>query len=285
MYQQKKTSMLSPELTAFSTIAKRLAPWFVGIAVYGLAVALIVREYQVRFAELGAEASFANTIILGMLLAFRNRNAFDRWWEARCLWGQLINETRNLAWKIRGALPDDLIRREGLSAILIGFAEALKRHLRGGVTLQEIPGFEKNTANPAHVPSYLAGQILKGISTWQRDGHIDGMTALRLDPHARALLDVCGACERIRNTPISRSYVFLLRFGIILNILVAPWFSIPIIGLWGIPVMEMIGFFLLGVESVDSEVEEPFGTGADDLRLERYCETIRESVEAILDGD
>jgi len=60
--------------------------------------------------------------------------------------------------------------------------------------------------------------------------------------------------------------------------------SMQVIGLWGIPVILLIGFFLLGVESIDSEVEEPFGIGVDDLKLERYCETIRKSVEDILEG-
>jgi putative membrane protein len=218
------------------------------------------------------------------LLSFRNRAAFDRWWEARSLWGQLINETRNLAWKIRGALPEELIHQQRLAAILTGFAEALKNHLRGKTTLQQTPGFENDAAQPNHVPAYLAGQILTGISNWQRDGFIDGMTAWRLDPHACALLNICGGCERIRHTPISRSYVFMLRMGIVLNILIAPWMSMQVIGLWGIPVILLIGFFLLGVESIDSEVEEPFGIGVDDLKLERYCETIRKSVEDILEG-
>ena len=70
--------------------------------------------------------------------------------------------------------------------------------------------------------------------------------------------------------------------GIGINLVIAPWISTQTIGLWGLPVVLLISFFLLGVESVDSEIEEPFGTGVDDLKLERFCETIRLSVEEIL---
>ncbi len=274
--------ILPPESPAFSVIAKRLAPWFVGIAAYGIVVSFLVREWGLQLTTLGAEISVANSIVLGLLLSFRNGAAFDRWWEAHKLWGQLINDTRNLAWKLRMRLPAEVIRERQLAAVLIGFAESLKRHLRQKTTLSEVAGFEKDLANPAHVPSYLVGRLFADMADWQKQGLIDGYTAMRLDPHVRGLIDVCGACERIRHTPISRSYVFLLRFGIAINILATPWFSMRELGLWGLPIVLILGFFLLGVESVDTEVEEPFGVGTDDLKLERYCTTIRQSVEEIL---
>ena len=270
------------EFTGIASIVKQLSPWFVGLGLYGLVVGKVVEQYEINLTHFGAEISFANSLILGLLLSFRNRAAFDRWWEARGLWGQLINQSRNYALVLRGLFPDDFIREHRLGQTIIGFAESLKRHLRGTPTLQEIPGFEHDSAKPEHIPLHLAGKLMTGISSWQREGSIDSTTALRLDQHARVFLEICGSCERIRNTPISRSYVFLLRFGIAINILVSPWYSMQELGLWGIPILLLVGFFLLGVEAVDSEIEEPFGTRMDDLKLERYCETIQKSVAAIL---
>src|SRR5262249_16665836 len=157
--------------------------------------------------------------VLGLLLAFRNRAAYDRWWEGRRLWGELINESRDLAWKVRAYVAEDLWRPSRFAATLAGFADALKGHLRSGVRLQEIAGFEKEPAQPAHVPSYLAGQILIQLADWHRAGTLDLAGALILDPHARRLLEICGACERIRNTTISASYTALIRGGIGLSIL------------------------------------------------------------------
>jgi ion channel-forming bestrophin family protein len=62
----------------------------------------------------------------------------------------------------------------------------------------------------------------------------------------------------------------------------APWLTVPELGAWGVPVILMVCFFLFGVEAIDSIVEEPFGRERDDLDLDRYCRTIRESVETIL---
>jgi putative membrane protein len=74
----------------------------------------------------------------------------------------------------------------------------------------------------------------------------------------------------------------LLRGGLILNVLAAPWLTMAEIGFWGVPIFELVCFFLLGVEIIDTVVEEPFGHERDDLDLERYCQTINESVRATL---
>jgi putative membrane protein len=74
----------------------------------------------------------------------------------------------------------------------------------------------------------------------------------------------------------------LLRAGLVLNVLAAPWLTVPDIGAWSLPVILMVCFFLFGVEVIDSVVEEPFGRERDDLDLDRYCRSIRESVDASL---
>jgi ion channel-forming bestrophin family protein len=65
-------------------------------------------------------------------------------------------------------------------------------------------------------------------------------------------------------------------------VLVVPWLTAPELGAWSVPLILMVCFFLFGVEVIDSIVEEPFGRERDDLDLDRYCRTIRESVEALL---
>jgi ion channel-forming bestrophin family protein len=216
-------------------------------------------------------------------MGFRNRVAYDRWWEARGLWGQLTNDSRNLAGKLAAFVPAEVVARSRAAEILVGFAEALKRHLRdGALRLRDLPGFEHDEADPAHVPLYLARRLYAEVADWKHSGHADGAVLWVLDPHLRGLLDVCGACEKIRNTPLSPSYKNLLRAGLILNILAAPWLTIPEIGFWGVPAFELVCFFLLGVELIDSIVEEPFGRESDDLDLDRYCRTIRDGVRASL---
>ena len=111
---------------------------------------------------------------------------------------------------------------------------------------------------------------------------LDDGALLVLDPHLRGLLDVCGGCERIHNTPLSAAYKGMLRFGLGLNVLVVPWFVMASLGAMGLPVLLVTCLFMLGVELIDSRIEEPFGHDAEDLDLDAYCRTIAESVSMVI---
>jgi putative membrane protein len=265
-----------------SLLSKKLLPWFLSISVYCVVIWLIISTRESWHTDWGTEAAVVNGIILGVLMGLRNRAAYDRWWEGRKLWGQLVNDSRNLAWKAHSYLPDDEIAATRFPQLVAGFADSMKNHLRDGGRLQDVPGFEHETDQPRHVPLYLAGRVISCIARWQQAGLIDPRTMQVIDVHSRALLDVCGGCERIRNTPMSPSYRTLLRLGICLNILALPWFVVlELKSLWAIPVLIVVCFFMVGVELIDTAVEEPFGQDLDDLPLSRYCRTIRESVEDI----
>ncbi|HET6884488.1 MAG TPA: bestrophin family ion channel [Pirellulales bacterium] len=271
------------DTVAVLAIGKRLSLLLAAVAAYCLAAGLIVWWWEIRVPDWGSAASLINTVILGMLMSFRNRAAYDRWWEARGLWGKLTNDSRNLATKIAAFVPAEAVGRAQAGDLLVAFAEALKRQLRdGALRLQDLPGFEQDEATPPHVPLYLAGRLYGLLAEWRRTGQIDDAVLWIFDRHLRGLLDVCGACEKVRNTPLSGSYKTLLRTGLVLNIAAEPWLTMPEMGFWGVPVFVLVCFFLLGVELIDTVVEEPFGRERDDLDLDRYCRTIRDNVGAVL---
>ena len=264
-------------------VGKRLAVLLLAVAAYYVAAGLVVQSFELRVISRGSAGSLMNTLLLSLLLSFRNQAAYERWWEARGLWGQLTNDCRNLAAKCAAFVPADVLARSRVAEILVAFPEALKRHLRDEpFRLRDLPGFEHEEADPPHVPLYLARRLFATIAGWKRDGHVDQAVLWVLDAHLRGLLDVCGGCEKIRYTPLSPSYKVLLRAGLVLNVLAAPWLIVPEDGPWSLPVVLLVCFFLFGVELIDSIVEEPFGRDRDDLDLDRYCRTIREGVEAIL---
>jgi putative membrane protein len=271
------------ETVSLFAIGKRLALLLVAVAIYCVAAEWIIRAFDLQMPNWGSAVSVINTIILGLLMSFRNRAAYDRWWEARGLWGQLTNDSRNLSAKIAVFVPPAVYSSSRVPETLAGFAVALKRQLRDErPRLREIEGFESDKDDPPHVPLFLARRMYGVVADWKRSGALSDGTLWILDPHLRGLLDVCGACEKIRTTPLSPSYKALLRTGLVVNLLAGPWLAIPEFGLWGVPVFELVCFFLLGVELIDSVVEEPFGQERDDLDLDRYCRTIRDGVAASL---
>jgi ion channel-forming bestrophin family protein len=262
-------------------IGRRLGLLLLAIATYCVVAGLVIQKFHLGSIEYGAAAALINTFILSLLMNFRNSAAYTRWWEARGLWGQLTNDSRNLAAKCAAFVPADVLVDSRLGTVLTGFAEALKRHLRGeSFRLQDVPSFEGEDGNPVHVPLFLARRVFEIIAGWTREGRVEPAVSWMLDAHARGLMEVCGGCEKIQNTPLSPSYKGLLRTGLVLNVLVEPWLTVSDSGFWGLPVFLLVCFFLFGVELIDSIVEEPFGDERDDLDLDRYCRTIRAGVEA-----
>ncbi len=94
---------------------------------------------------------------------------------------------------------------------------------------------------------------------------------MAIDEDARVLLNVCGACERIKNTPMLPSFPAFLRFAMVMLILSLPWRLAGEIGFWTVPSMVLGTFLIWGAESVAQAADNPFGRESDDLDLEAYC--------------
>lgn len=264
-------------------IGKLLAAWMAVALTYDALVTVIVRTVDLPVWTYSKEIAAVMGLSLGVLLVFRINTANDRWWEARKLWGQLINDVRNLALKSRAHVdltPEEYHR---FANLLSGFANALRLHLRGQDPTEPLPGLEIEVNKIPHLPGYVAELIHQQISAWNREGKLKD-TVWILDVHARGLMDVCGACERIRNTPVPSSYLALLRGAIAINILTVPWVTATEIGWLGMPVFAIGIGFLLGIELTAESVEEPFGGDGDDLPLRTYCKTIETFVTATLES-
>ena len=230
----------------------------------------------------GAASTILNVLVLGVLLSFRNKESYERWWEGRKLWGQLINDCRNLCAKA-AALPRlSAEARAAVARSVPAFAVALRNHLRNDPGLRKVPGYEAAADDPPHAPLYLAGRLMAGLQAERAAGRATETDLLILDPHLRGLMDVCGACERIKNSPLPLSYRALLRHGLVLYLATTPWLVADKLGWWAVPVVALLAYFLLGVEVTAEDVEEPFGRDADDLSLSAYCEVIRRSAEQSL---
>lgn len=229
----------------------------------------------------GVVASSTSGIVLGVLLVVHTNTANMRWWEGRSLWGNLINHSRNLAMKLQQFVRLDATERAEVAKLIVGFANALRMHLREGVKLAPAPGVESDLKTPNHVPLWLSHQIYSLVGQWHASGRIDGNLLRVLDEHLRGFMDICGACEKIRFTPLPLSFRALLRHGIVLYLLVAPIYIIDELGMWAIPSIAVVCYFLVGTELLAEDVEEPFGIGPDNLDLDGYCRAIERSVGEI----
>ncbi len=260
----------------------RISVAVVGLGLYALAAVAIDQMALGDFINLHATFHALLGLVLGMLLVFRTNTAYERWWEGRKLWGELTNNSRNLAIKIQACVQADEAEKRDLARYLIAFAFALKDHLRSGATLQNLPGFQSDQAQPRHVPAWLVRGMYERFEDWRQRDLLGGFELLFLDRQASSLMDVCGGCERIRNTPLVKSYRWFVQQLIIIYLITLPWGLIEDFGIWEVPTVVLIGYFMIGIEAIAAAIEEPFGTDAEDLRLDDMCRSIDATVREIM---
>ncbi|MFI4875356.1 MAG: bestrophin family protein [Blastopirellula sp. JB062] len=267
-----------PRLFPTLHIARPLA---IGMSVAGgyvVLVAILTSLTDMPRWQEGDEGAALVAFALGILMVFRTNAAYDRWWEGRKLWGRLVNEIRNLALKTPAYVavqPEELRQFERL---LIAFPHALRLYLRGGDQIRQVPGFERDAAQFSHPPAYIAGLIHQTLGRWNRQGRLVD-TIWILDQHAKSLMDISGACERIRKTPLASSYRALVRWCILLYVLTAPWAISFDSGLLHFPLLMLAFVFLIGMELAAEVIEEPFGQDGDDLPLDAICQSIESFVK------
>ncbi|HSC86559.1 MAG TPA: bestrophin family ion channel, partial [Polyangiaceae bacterium] len=211
------------------------------------------------------------TFAVGLMLSVRVRAAYERWWEGRTQWGILVNTSRNLAVKFAELSDATEEERRSLQRDLQAFARSLKGHLRGGVQLQWLDGFGSAPEHPRHVPAHVAARIYRLARRLLEEKRLSEISFLAIDSDARALLNVCGACERIKNTPMLPSFRAFLRFAMTLLIASLPWRLADDLGWWTVPSIVLATFLIWGGEAVADAAEHPFGTERDDLDLEAFC--------------
>jgi len=252
------------------------------IAIYSVGVTYVDAAFFPHQQVKEAGAATILGLILSLLLVFRTNTAYDRWWEGRKLWGQLVNDVRNMGLKARNYLSVTQEQGREFTAPLIAFPYALKEHLRGERPSQKVLALIPTAANAEHVPLHIADLLfqLTHVRTNSDNAAID---RLNVDPHLRALMDICGACERIKNSPIVRTYKDLIWLLLGLYLLGLPWMLVPVIDTWAILVTMIAAFFAITLELLAEEVEQPFGHDPHDLPLDDLCQTIERSIHQITD--
>ncbi|MFO0922488.1 MAG: bestrophin family protein [Pirellulales bacterium] len=252
------------------------------IGVYSLIPTLKEISSYKDIGDMPSQVHTALSLVLGCLLVFRTNTAYGRWWEARTLWGALVNATRNLAIKIRCLAPLTSEETASLRQQLILFPKVLVEHLRHVPAHVGSPREDGGSSDWDHRPAEAVHKIYQWLAKAKTDGRIDGDELRVIDMELAKLLDVCGGCERVARTPIVRSYRIFARQCTVLFLLTFPWGIANDFGWWTIPMTTISAYFMLGMEIVAEDVEDPFGLDEDDLDLEGLCVTIERSVNEIL---
>lgn len=271
---------------------RKLIPMLLGLSIYSAIIVFaetqlkLTNENQVKFIpQMHALLGFA----ISMLLVFRTNTAYDRWWEARKLWGLLVNNSRNLAIKLSVMLPVlDYTNRIVLSKAIGLFAFALHHHLRkekiqfGLIDTEDKEGAFTHIDHNKHVPNQLATLIFKQVNQIHRENKITGEQFLSMNTEMNSFMDICGGCERIKNTPIPFSYSVFIKKFIFFYIMTLPFGFGHNLGYYTVPLVVFIFFVLASLELIAEEIEDPFSGDENDVPTQRLSENIWKNVQEVL---
>ena len=213
---------------------------------------------------------------ISMLLVFRTNTAYDRW-----------NNSRNLAVKLNSILSrDDEKNRSFFKKIIPLFASELCIHLQNEKTRlaldtdphPEIVGFDSSK----HIPNQIVGLMMNKVHLLHRDKDISDYQLLFLNNELQSFLDICGACERIKNTPIPYSYSAFIKKFIFFYVMTLPLGFALSLGYLTIPVVIFIFYVLASLEIIAEEIEDPFGKDDNDLPMQKIATNIGKNIEDIL---
>jgi putative membrane protein len=264
---------------------RKLLPLMFFIGVYSGLICFLEMEYF----HLGEDSKVKNIsimhgmlgFVISLLLAYRTNTAYDRWWEGRKLWGSLVNSSRNLALKL-AAILDNEVDRHFYQKVIPLYAFVLQKYLaddESGLVLFE--GLDLQIDHTKHKPNQVAKMIMKKSNDLYNMGRLSGHQLLYINAELQSFTDVCGACERIKNTPIPYSYSAFIKKFIFIYVMTLPFSYVFTLGYYVIPVVVFIFYVLASLELIAEEIEDPFGTDANDLPTDKIAANIKKHVEEI----
>jgi ion channel-forming bestrophin family protein len=236
---------------------------------------------------------------LGIFLGFRNNAAYDRFWEARKLWGALVNTSRSLTRQVLTLIEPEGAASDGERAdlrtfetdfvhYLIAYVHALRHHLRDTspfenfghiISAEEV----EKLRSKDNVPYTMLQRMGEMLVTARRRHWIDTFHVPVIEASLVSLTDIQGACERIKSTPIPYSYTVLLHRIVAVYCMLLPFGLMDAIN-WATPVIVLvISYCFFGLDAVGDEIEQPFGLDINDLPLKSISRTIERNLRERLD--
>jgi ion channel-forming bestrophin family protein len=250
----------------------------------------IIEYLEIEYWNLPQESYIKNiTIMHGMLgfvisllLVFRTNTAYDRWWEGRKLWGSLVNNSRNFAIKLSAILKEESDRAY-FRKMIPGYASILHKHLNNNDTSKQLfEDVDLEIDRHKHKPNQVAKMLFHKINDLYNSKKITGDQLIILNAEVQSFTEICGACERIKNTPIPYSYSAFLKKFIFFYVMTLPFGYAFVLGYYVVPVVVFVFYVLASLELIAEEIEDPFGTDENDLPTHKIAENIKKHIEEII---
>ncbi|POA77820.1 bestrophin family protein [Pseudomonas sp. DP16D-R1] len=282
MIVRPKPNLIGVLTSLKGSIAKRIALRSLMVTLLASAIVLIETLHPSYFSKVSATPFTLLGLSLSIFMSFRNNACYDRWYEARKAWGDIIVEVRSMIRETR--IIKDARERHAILGNLCGFAHALNARLRkenelaaSGDWLQPIP-----KGGTQDISGQILMQVGQQCSALSESGAINEWRYTIIAGHLSSLTRAQAVCERIKNTPLPFPYTLLLHRTIYLFCILLPFAMAEPLG-WLTPIFTaIVSYTFFGLDAIADELEDPFGRDENDLPTDAIVRNIeRDVLEAL----
>lgn len=267
------------------------------ILLTGYSVAVYLAHTYFNFPDVSIPLAIPSILgtIISLLLAFRSNQAYDRWWEARTLWGAIVNDSRSFSRQVlsfindpyndndedKRAMKERMIKRQ------IAWCYSLSCQLRGQNAHQSLSNFvsekeKKALASRDNVPVALLEQHGNDLCLLLQRGWINAYQQIAMDETLTRFSNAMGGCERIKNTVFPSTYSVYIHYLVLLFVLLLPFGLIAFFGVFQIPLVVAISSSFFLIEKMAIHLQDPFENKPTDTPTTTISRKIEQDLRQML---
>lgn len=285
--------MLLKKNIPFKYILGKIKTELVLVSGYAIGVAVLYKVFHFTHLAIPLSIPMIMGTVISLLLAFRSNQAYDRWWEARTIWGAIVNDSRSLARQINSFVtaPESgeqaLFFRSRFIRRQIAWCYSLSRSLRGQESLYGVEKFltrsdmlhMRNFNNASLAILELHGQELQKAL---QHGWVSSYQQVEIDKTLSRLCDAMGKCERIKNTIFPATYSLYIHFSLLFFFLLLPFAVVDFFGFMSVPVVIAIAAVFFLIEKMAIHLQDPFENKPTDTPMTAICFTIERDLKQLI---
>lgn len=285
--------MLLKENIPYRYIFGKIKKEFIVVSIYATVIVLLYNNFHITRISIPIAVPTILGTVISLLLGFRSNQAYDRWWEARHIWGAIVNDSRTLARQIlcftEVAYEGDEVQqlRTRMIKRQMAWNYALGRSLR---KMNVLHGLEKFISRKEYefishynnVPAALLELHARDLNLALEQGMINQFQQVELDRTLTRLCDSMGKCERIKNTVFPVTYSLYIHFALLLFIGLLPFGVIQYFGFFEIPLVVAIASSFLLIEKMAIHLQDPFENKPTDTPVTTIATNIEKDLRQML---
>lgn len=283
MIVKQNLSAIKLFFTLRGSIIPKIYPQILLIGLISALITNIQHGFPSSFSSYSVAPFTLLGIALSLFLGFRNNASYQRWWEARGLWGQLVYDARSLCRQALSYIDEDnAIGRDTQRRLIhlsIAFSHAVRHRLRETSPWEDVerfvePKYHNKLRQAKNLPDYLMRLMGKELGYCRQQHLLSEQMVQNMDERLNSMTVVLAACERIHNTPLPFAYTLLVHRTTYLYCFMLPFGLVSSLG-WVTPfICSVIAYTFFGLDALSEELESPFGVADNQLPLTALSRTI-----------